>query len=187
MALTSSHEIRRDAAPAAPITGSPVDPDHLSSATQERQRIIDDTDVDSAHRTQVLCDHDIRVQISQRVSVQVVQILTPRQRRRHRHVDLSRAEPGRQSRRRHDAARARLRRIITLERHADNVPARTNREQDLCRRRQQGNNPHTETVSPGGWRNTAPVTRSRPPISPAGRGLLPVPRIIGWSAVRNPR
>ena len=55
-----------------------VDRDDLSSATQERQRIIDDTDVNSAHRTQVLCDYDIWVQISQRVAVQMVQILTPR-------------------------------------------------------------------------------------------------------------
>jgi NAD(P)-dependent dehydrogenase (short-subunit alcohol dehydrogenase family) len=37
-----------------------------------------------------LCDHNVWVQISQRVAVQVVQILTPRQRRRHRRVDLSR-------------------------------------------------------------------------------------------------
>ena len=68
-----------------------VECDHLGHL---KTRIIDDTDVNSAHRTQILCDHNVWVQISQRVSVQVVQILTPRQCRRHRRIDLSLSSDG---------------------------------------------------------------------------------------------
>ena len=75
------------------VEGVRVDGEHVGAAAEVREGVVDDRDVDGAHRAQVLGDDEVGVQSGQRALVEVVEVLARRASRRPRVVDLAGVSP----------------------------------------------------------------------------------------------
>ena len=124
-----------------------VDGQDLGGAAEVVEGRAHGVDVDRADGAEVLGDDQVRVEAAQRSRVEVVEVVAVAHRLRHEGVDLGRPQSVGQRGGRHDRAAPGLRRGVALERHADHLVARAEREQDLGGRRQQRDDAHGGSLS----------------------------------------
>ena len=114
-----------------------IERDDLRGASEVAQRIVDPFDVDGANRAEILGEHQLGIETGQRLLVEPVEIFARRDALDDERIDLGRAQPFGQCRRRNDAAAARFRRVIAFERDTNEIVAAAHGEHDLCRRGEQ--------------------------------------------------
>ena len=99
-------------------------------------------EVDRAHRAQVLREDHVGVELGERTLVEAVEVLARGDARADHGVDLRRRQPSGSVDVETIAPAPRFGRVIALERHPDEIVAPTEREHDLGRRREQGDDAH---------------------------------------------
>ncbi len=122
--------------------GVGIDRRNVGAAAEVGERVVDGRDVDRADGAEVLRHHEVGVELGERARVEPVEVLARRQRSTDEVVDLLRSEAFGHRRRGHDPALARGRREVALERHPDHVVTRSDGEQDLGGRGDQGDDAH---------------------------------------------
>ena len=95
---------RRPAPGSSPAPPRPcaVEGEHLRRAAEVGQGVVDQRDVDRAHRAQVLGDHEVGVEVGEGAGVEVVEVVAGLHRARDERVDLRRREALGQGAGRHD-------------------------------------------------------------------------------------
>lgn len=117
----------------------------VRGAAQVVQCVVHHGDVDGTDRAEVLGQHEVGVQRSQRTLVQPVEVAASKCGADER-VDLRWGETRRHGRGRHDPTRARLRGEVALERHPDDILTGADAEGDLGRGRQKRDDAHATSV-----------------------------------------
>lgn len=98
-----------------------VERQHVGTARQIRQGVVDLADVDGTHRTEILGDDEVGVEVGERTSVEAVEVLAGSDPFPDDGVDLGRRQALGERRGRHDPAGAGLGREVALERDAHDV------------------------------------------------------------------
>ncbi len=119
-----------------------IERQHVGPAAEVRQRVVDLGDVDGADRTEVLGEHERRIELGEGAAVQPVEVLPRRHAFLDDGIDLRRTQACGQCGGRHDALGAGLGGKVALERDADDLIVETEEEQDLRCGRQQRDDAH---------------------------------------------
>jgi hypothetical protein len=125
----ANHEDRFDHV----VETSRVECHHTRRTAQVFERVLHPNHIDGTHRTQVLRQHNVSIEIDKCLAVEMVQVVSGRHSCRHDRIDLRRRQSLGQRRRRHHPPRSRSRRVVTLERDTNEVITPTESKDDLRR------------------------------------------------------